>query len=205
VLVVALTGLALNFTRWGIRLEPVLFSTASLILIASIIAWLRQRRLTENERFGIKLNVVFSGWVNNARDKALTIVLVIVTVGALAVLVFIAAVPRGELFTEFYILGQQGQSGDYADKLNAGDEGKVMVGIINHERTEVSYSVEVVTAGSATTAAGPIALSDTQNWEGEVSFTAMVPGDNQEVEFLLYREGVVGPYRQLHLWINVSK
>lgn len=45
--IVPLIGLILNYTRWGIRLEPVLYSVASFIFIASIVAWLRRRRLPE--------------------------------------------------------------------------------------------------------------------------------------------------------------
>ena len=52
--VVPLLGLILNYTPWGIRLEPILYSVASFILITSIIAWLRQKRLPQAERFGIE-------------------------------------------------------------------------------------------------------------------------------------------------------
>jgi len=50
--VVPLIGLILNYTPWGIRLEPVLYSVVSFIFIASVIAWLRRRRLPHPERFG---------------------------------------------------------------------------------------------------------------------------------------------------------
>jgi len=51
--VVPLIGLILNYTPWGIRLEPLLYSVVSFILITSIIAWLRRRVLTRDERFAI--------------------------------------------------------------------------------------------------------------------------------------------------------
>lgn len=41
--IVSLIGLILNFSNWGIRLEPVLYSVASFIFITSIIAWLRSQ------------------------------------------------------------------------------------------------------------------------------------------------------------------
>lgn len=49
--VVPLIGLILNYTPWGIRLEPVLYSLASFIFVMSLIAWLRMRWLLEEERF----------------------------------------------------------------------------------------------------------------------------------------------------------
>jgi len=47
IVVVSLLGLILNYTPWGIRLEPLLYSIGSFILIALTIAWLRVRRLSE--------------------------------------------------------------------------------------------------------------------------------------------------------------
>ena len=47
IVVVPLLGFILNNTPWGIRLEPVLYSIALFIFITSLIAWLRQRRLTK--------------------------------------------------------------------------------------------------------------------------------------------------------------
>ena len=41
--VVPLIGLILKYTPWGIRLETVLYSVASLIFITSAIAWIRRR------------------------------------------------------------------------------------------------------------------------------------------------------------------
>lgn len=203
---VALIGLILNYTLWGISLEPILYSIVSLILITSIIAWLRQRRLIENERFGNKLNLTWLGWGKNVKDRVLTITLVLAILGALGILIYIVATPKeGEAFTEFYILGQQGKSGDYPEKLKVGDEGGVIVGIINHERMKVSYSIEVAISGNTTSVVGPVVLIDQQNWEGRVVFVAKEPGEDQKVEFVLYKNGEVAPYLELHLWVDVAE
>ena len=51
-----------------------------------------------------------------------------------------------------------------------------------------------------------IRLGDEQKWEEIVSFTADRVGDNQKVEFLLYKNGESEPYlKPLHLWINVKE
>ena len=42
--IVPLVALALNFTPWGIRLMPVVWSVASLVLLSSAVAWIRRRR-----------------------------------------------------------------------------------------------------------------------------------------------------------------
>jgi len=53
--IVPLIGLILNYSPWGIRLEPALYSVSSFILATSIIAWLRRRRLPEQEQFCLTL------------------------------------------------------------------------------------------------------------------------------------------------------
>ena len=70
------------------------------------------------------------GW-----DKALSIILVIVILGALGALGYAIARPHaGERFTEFYIEGLKGKAADYPEELVVGGEGKVIVGIINREQ-----------------------------------------------------------------------
>jgi len=205
--VVPLIGLILNYTPWGIRLEPILYSAASFILIASIIAWLRRRRLTEHERFAIQFQVTMPGWSEGVWGKVLTITVVVAILATLGTLGYVIATPKvGETFTEFYILGQDGKAANYPKELKVGEKGEVIVGIVNHEGKEVSYRVEVVAGSQESTEVGPVVLVDEQKWEGEVSFVPEVAGENQKVEFLLYKDGEVEPCLEpLHLWVDVKK
>ena len=41
-----------------------------------------------------------------------------------------------------------------------------------------------------------------EKWEGEIGFAPMHTGENQKVEFLLYKDGSTEAYNSLHLWIN---
>ncbi len=207
IVVVSLIGLILNYTPWGIRLEPVLYSVTSFILITSIIAWLRRRRLTEHERFAIQFLVTMPGWGEGAWDRVLSITLVIAILGALGTLGYVIATPKvEETFTEFYILGQEGKVADYPRELNVGVESRMIVGIINYEGREVSYRVEVLIDSKKSTEVGPVVLVDGQKWEGEVGFVAEVAGENQEVEFSLYKDDEGEPYlKPLRLWVNVAK
>ncbi len=77
----------------------------------SIIAWLRQRRLPEEERFDIEFQLKIPSWGISARDKALSITLVLAILGALGMVGYVMATPKvGERLTEFYILGQEGKA-----------------------------------------------------------------------------------------------
>lgn len=141
-------------------------------------------------------------------NKALYIVLVLVMLGAIAALAYVIAAPKlGERFTEFYILGLSGKAMDYPQELMVGKEGRVIVGIINREHEPVTYRVEVVIDGVKNNEVGPVILEHEGKWEGEVSFMPEVAGDNQKVEFLLYKNNGEGEpcLKPLYLWINIKE
>ena len=139
-------------------------------------------------------------------NKILSIVLIVAIVGALGTLSYVITMPKsGEKFTEFYILGKEGQAANYPKELSVGEEARVIVGIINHEHEIVSYQVEVQINGIQASLFGPIVLEHDGKWEQEVSFTPNVSGVNQKVEFLLYKNGAAEPSEEsLHLLINVT-
>jgi len=205
--VVPLIGLILNYTPWGIRLEPILYSFVVFILVASIAGWLRRRRLTEQERFNIEFQLKVPSWGGGVWDKVLSVILVMTILGALGTLGYIIATPKvSEKFTEFYILGLQGKASDYPREIRIGEEAEVIVGIINHEHKVVSYRVEVKIDGVKKNEVGVVELAHEQKWEEIVSFTPDNDGDNQEVEFLLYKNGETEPTSSpLHLRIDVTE
>jgi uncharacterized membrane protein len=203
--VVSLIGLILNYTPWGIRLESMLYSTASFIFIMSIIAWLRQRGLAEQERYDIGFQLKIPTWGTSARDKALSITMVLAIVGAVGMFGYIIAAPKiGEKFTEFYFLGQEGGEGSYPRQLIVGEEGRVMVGIANNEYKIMNYWVEIRINGVKNNEVEGISLKHGERWENEVSFTPTVAGAKQKIEFLLYEEGEATPlFEPLRLWVDI--
>jgi len=137
-------------------------------------------------------------------NRVLSIVLTLVFVGALGMLGFIVANPSsGEKFTEFYLLGLNGKATDYPKELRVGEEGKVILGIINHEREPLTYRVEILIDAVKDSEVGPVTLEHGGKWEGTVSFTPDRVGDNEKVEFLLYRQDQTEVYQELHLWVDV--
>ena len=198
--VVPLIGLIVNYTPWGITLESMLYSIASFIFVTSILAWGRSKRLLEVERFNIEFQVGLPGW-----KTALSVILVIAILGALGVVgSSIATLRVGERFTEFYILGQENIGKDYPKVLAAGEEGKVIVAIHNHEQTAVSYRVEIRIGGVVYGEVGPIVLGHDAKWEEEMAFVSDTAKENQKVEFFLYRDEEAEPYlKPLNLWVSV--
>ncbi len=176
----------------------------STILITSIIAWLRRGRIPKPERFGIEFQMRLPGWGGGAWDRVLSIILALTILGALGTLGYAIANPRvGERFTEFYIKGLEGEAADYPEELVVGEEGKVIVGIINREHETVIYRVEVAIGEVKNNEVGPVTLDHDGKWEEIVGFTPDKAGDKQKVEFLLYRQGQNEVYQRLHLWVDV--
>jgi len=217
--VVPLIGLVLNYTPWGIRLYPILVSLMAFILAMCGVAWYRRRGLTENERFTVSFKIVLnliqdpSLRGQSKVDRVLSLVLVLVIVGAIGTLVSVIATPKvGERFTEFYILGPQGKAEYYPGVLMVGQEGKVILGIVNHEQEETSYRVEVEIAaekvklkvGDEERDTVEVELAPEEKWEREVGFVPQKVGKEQKVEFLLYKGVIAEPYLKLYLWVDVE-
>jgi uncharacterized membrane protein len=121
----------------------------------------------------------------------------------LGMLGYILTHHTGEKFTEFYILGISDKAEDYPQELKAGEEGRVIVGIANQEYEPVTYRVEVVIDGVINNEVKPVMLKHGEKWEEPVTFTPQRAGDNQKVEFLLYRQGQNEVYQTLYLWVDV--
>ena len=170
--VVPLIGLALNYV-WSIRLTPILTSLTIFIAAMSAIAWYRRRGITEEEKLNIAVNISLPKGENTTKlDKALSVILVIAIIGAIGTLGYVIAKPKvGERFTEFYILGPNGKAEGYPTKLAVGEEGEVILGIINQEHKRMGYEVEMSIGGKVNQRIGPIELPQKDRWEKMVSFT----------------------------------
>lgn len=207
IIVVPLIGFILNYTPWGLGVASVLGSVAAFIVITSVIAWIRVRKLPEGERFDIEFQLGRLGLSGSTYNKVLSLLLAIIILTAIGTFVYVIVKPEGEeRFTEFYMLGPVGKVSDYPSGLEVGEEGKVILGIINHEGETVNYNVEVAIDGVKLGKEEMVILGHEEKWEGEVTFTLGVAGDNQKVEFRLRKNGDAEPSLEpLHLWIDVSE
>jgi uncharacterized membrane protein len=200
--VVPLLGLILNFTPLGIRLESVLYATASFTLIISAMAWFRRRGLPKEERFGVEFHLARRG--TGTQNKALSIILALVILGVLGMMIYAIAAPKaGESFTEFYLLGPEGKAENYPGVLNQGEPAKLILGIVNHEDEATTYRIEVTMAGEKVQELGPMTLANEERWEQEVNLAPEKTTRHQKVEFLLYKGTGKDIYHELNFWIDV--
>ena len=86
-----------------------------------------------------------------------------------------------------------------------GQQGEVIVGVVNHEYGTVNYIIQVKMGNYITATSQPIPLSNEQQYEAPLTIVANAPHQNLEVQFLLFRQGDTVPYRSLHLWVNAQK
>jgi len=204
--VVPLVGVVLNFTPWGIGLYPVLIALLVFILAASAVAWYLRRRLPPEERFEPRFRFSLSGFRGRQHlwDKVLLVLLVVVIIGAIGVLVYVARPPAvATTFTEFYMLGPEGRAADYPDVIVLGEEATVTLGIINHEQEIVDYHIKIVIGEQEVGEVGTITLAHGEEWEQPVSFAPVEVGEAQKVDFQLYKGDTSNASHILDLWVDV--
>ena len=79
----------------------------------------------------------------------------------------------------------------------------MIVGVINREHEEVTYRLEIAINYVKNSEMEPVTLEHNEKWEKLASFAPSRAGDNQKVEFLLYRLDQSEVYHRVHLWIDV--
>jgi len=212
--VVPLLGLGLNYTPWGIRLIPILVTLVIFTLIMCAITIYRRSELPEGEVFSVPFTAFFASIheeiftkPESRVDRILTVILVISIIASVVMLVYVIVTPKqGEKFTEFYILGPGGMADDYPTEFILGDSSTVIVGVVNHEYALINYSLALVLENESLTRNQEIMLAHNETWEQPVTFTPDRAGTDMKLQFLLHIENnFTVPYRDLHLWIDVSE
>ncbi|MDW7731742.1 MAG: DUF1616 domain-containing protein [Methanolobus sp.] len=215
IVIVPFIGFALNYSPWGITLAPIVVILSLYILFMCAVTFLRRQQLPAGKEFSISMASFYRdvGHEITSRksglDRKLTIVLLISIIVTTATLTYVLVTPgEGEQFTEFYVLGMNGKAADYPTELRTGESGNVLVGIMNHEGEDVDYTLELRLDNRSLPLSGEnknIGLEDEGTWEDTITFTPQNEGENMKLQFLLYKnEDLTVPYRELHMWINVT-
>lgn len=201
-------GLILNYTLHGIDLAVILLSLSVFTVLMNSIAYIRRLKVPSNDRFTVK--PTFKGIfrllkLESRVDKFLSIVLIISIILAVSMTVYATVTPKqGEKFTEFYILGSDGKASNYPTNLTIGENGNVLIGIVNHENAKTDYHM-VVQLNGKTIKEENITLSNNEKWENKFSFRSYRKGENRKLVFSLYKlPDNSNVYRSLHLWVNIN-
>jgi uncharacterized membrane protein len=228
---VALIGLGLNFTSWGIRLIPVLYSITIFIILASTTALIRRARLFKHVNWFVEIQFKLPDYGRRITVKPFTVILAGVLLLALITLGYTAAAfPQDEKFTEFYILGLNGQARDYPTEFvmdtdtvisvvygngsieTADARGRLIIGIVNHQQQPTSYSVDLLMDGDPIDIfykeqtlkdLDNIELAQNEKWEQEIEFAPQQPGSRQSLEIRL-KDSNSSIINSLRMWIDVK-
>jgi len=237
--VVPLMGFGLNFTPWGIQLDSIAISLTLFTFVMILVAHYRRALLPFEERFRVPFSAIadrirqeFLPQPGEKRvDRLLSVVLSLVMLIAIITTVYVIVIPKegGERFTEFYILGEKQNATEYPDRIIAGQNYLMYVGVGNHEYRNVAYTIETwllrtefdnVTNTSNIIAMEPndhLSFTLTDNETTIIPYNLSVKKTGYDrVEFLLFNESVPGldvtgsdrinaSYRDLHLWVTVEE
>jgi uncharacterized membrane protein len=211
IVVVPLAGLFLNFTPWGIQLEPLVGSLALLIVFLTVLAGVRRLYLPFLERFTVPWKEIATNtWhtlIPGERfrtERLLSFVLLFSILLAVAATIYVIEVPKeGERFTEFFILGENRTASDYPAQIVVGQNYPLYIGIGNHEYRNMNYMIETwlirmdfdnVTNTSHLIATDPldrlaVTLAHNETFIAPYNLSVKNTTYNQ-VEFLLFNETV---------------
>ena len=198
--VVIVLALVLNYTPLGLGARSIILSETGWTVLALAAAWWRRRGIAPSEL----LSVVVRDWHWQSTSKATKLALMALAgaglLTAVALTFTLTASPR---FTEFFVLGPEGLAENYPRVAAQGEPVTVTVGIANREERSANYSVTVTSNGDTLATAGPFETAPGQQWETPVTFTLREVGNSREIEFLLFKDGAIQPYRHLVLWLDV--
>ena len=226
--IVPLSGLALNYTPFGIRLEPILVTLIAFIAIVSFVAWRRRLNLPEDERFRIDVMIDLNMQGMPLVDRALTVGIAVTLVATIILLAYVIAVPRsGESFTQLALLGPNMMAEDYPRNLTIGEEALVFVTVGSFETAKKNYSLVISLQRQNSTLIShwsgtdpfstPIGLDDgialshnftlnPSEYENNTFRFSVSQNGTFKLRFMLFLEGqelTEEPYREVYLWLEV--
>jgi uncharacterized membrane protein len=214
IVIIPLIGFGLNFTPWGIRLEPLVVAIILLTWVMVLCAHYQRAVLPREERFRVSFSAItgrihgeFLPQGEKGVDRFLSVVLMLVLIVVILATVYVIVVPKegAERFSEFYILGKNQTAADYPDMILPAENYPMYIGIGNHEYRTITYTIETwalrtefdnVTNSSTIMEMDPsdrLSLTLAHNETKIIPFNLFVvkPGYTR-VEFLLFNESVPG-------------
>lgn len=212
---VPVLALQLDRLPWGLQLWPIFLGELATVLLFGAAAVWRRERLPAGEAFAPDFAGRPGPWWRSLPTLEQRIYLLcvgaLVVAGLAAAWVFLVPSPN-EFMTEFYILGREGLAEDYPRQAVAGETLSVTIGIVNRERNDMTYRVEVWAVDPWTgrremvNATGTATFSPGDRARQAITWQMPWAGQDLMTEFYLFAEGQGqdAPYRSLKLWLDVA-
>lgn len=205
--IVALAGLGLNYTPWGITLTSVVICLYFLILILVSVTWLRRSRLSPEERFSLKFDFLSENLnAMSSTDKVMVLIIAIVIVIGGGMLIYIAMHPPEEQYTELYLLDENGTTDDYPSNLSVNESGSIIIVVVCHEQQTTDYMIVITLMPESginrTFAEYNLTLADDEEWRQVFNFSVNESG-KYKLDIGLLKDDETTPYATTHIWIDV--
>jgi len=222
--VVPLLGLVLSVTPPGVRIEPIVAALLLVTLGMIVVAYEQRMGLLQEDRLSLSIDIDVPRWRElPIVDRALALgVAAALVLGAGGLAYAITTSPPGLAYTELYLLDSNHGITSYPSRLNVSQPAFVFLGIANHERREMNYTVEVrlvsvhyvynsstkrndtVEDSYITRDLFPVNLTDGGLWEGRYDFSIPTPGDYVLRFLLSIPPPQAQPYRLVQRPIHVT-
>ena len=198
--IVPLVGLALNFTPWGIRLEPIVISLDVLAAALLLAIEIERRHLGD---------IAFvpdwpDGRAPSRADVATVALVVLAGVGGFAVVRLTLGPSKTQTFTEFAMVGPSGTLKDLPTAVKPGAEVRIRLMVTNHEDGPVGYRIRPTLDGRALPSVDVGTLADGAAWDEPYATAAPLTLGRHELDFDLDRLGGQSAYRHLSLKFEVT-
>ncbi len=205
--IVALAGLGLNYTPWGITLSSVVICVNLLILIFVGVTWLRRSKLSPEERFALKLDFLSENLnAMSSTDKVMVLIIAIAIVIGTGMLIYIATHPPGEQYTELYILDENGTTDSYPSNLTVNENASIIVVVVCHEQQATDYTTVITlipeSGVNRTLEEYNLSLADEEEWRQVFNFSMNESG-KFKLEVELFKGGEILPYATNHIWVDI--
>lgn len=234
VALVPLVAFVVNFTDYGIRLQPIMVAVGGLTVLLCVFGYLARISRPVERRYGVAvlapleeyagryLSVDGGGLREQAPLEPRTEGQRLLNIGFLVALLVLAAsvgyagvTQEGgnDPFSEFYLLSQTDEGDFVAENLPhefaVGESRTLWVAIGNHEGQRIRYTV-VVTLGGEEIDRFRSIIKPERTVRFRRAITPQQTGDRLKLAFLLYRGQVPenptsdNAYRETHLWVSVG-
>ncbi len=214
VILVPMACLVLNYTIWGIRLDPVIVVITLMTGFFTIVAFLRRLALPADRRLSFSLDWLYGDarklLLPSSKSSLDVFILVVLLLSIVSVAAMVAYSVMGnrpaDRYTELFLCDNNGSMGIYPTVLWPGQNYSVVAGISNYEGGDRVYDLVVnFDDGKA-----PfdfyrerIPVRDNQAVKRTIFLRPTRPWDDARVTFSLYNaDDNQTPYRQCYLLLK---
>lgn len=200
-------GFVMGYIGFEVKLNILSVSLYFFVLFFSLLTLYRRSKIPHVERLSLRSDFfdnVKQRFVGVTRKEKYSFVLLsILLIVSVAFLVHLSMNPRlDEKYSEFYILGPDGDATEVPSDFRAGEEKSMIVRIVNHEHDIVDYMLQIVYEGDIIQK-NNLTLEHNEESDIEFIFKSNKAGEKQLIIFKLYRSDNEDILDQLNLYIDV--